>query len=613
MPIIAVTFPARASFALLVAFSIGATRAPAQSSPVSWSASARARGDSAAFALTARIATGWHLYSLSQPPGGPIATRISAVSPARIIGDITAPSPALAIDKSFGIMAETYDSSVTFRGAAISATGAPLALRVRFQTCDDRVCLPPNTVDVSVTTTQLAKHVAKASASIAPVRPEPAAAPNAAPPASPSPQPALLQLGPGVALDGPWMPFLWLAATTALLALLTPCVFPMVPITVAYFTRDGRTPGGRLREALLYALGIVAAFVAIGVSVATIFGAAGVNRLAADPWLNIALGIAFVVFALSLIGVVNVRVPAALVNRIAPSANAPRSPINTIAAALVFTLTSFTCTAPFVGTLLVAAAEGSWRRAVAGVAVFAMVFALPFVALAAAPALLSRLPRSGAWMNTLKLVLGVAELCAAVKFFANADQVLGGGHLTRGVVLLGWAALCLGLAIHLLLPRATPRGRLVPAMLVLVAAYLVIGAAGRPLGELEAYVPPSADAAWITDDYGSALRQASASGRRVFVDFTGYTCTNCRWMETNMFPQSEVAQSLGGFVRLRLYTDGRGPEAARAQAMQRATFRTVALPLYAVVDGQGHPVATFLGMTRDRAEFLAFLERARTP
>jgi thiol:disulfide interchange protein DsbD len=601
--------------AVVAALLAGAGVAGAQDSPVSWSASATARGDTAIFALSARIANGWHVYAPTQGPGGPIALRVTALPPARSVGELDAPIPKLAPDKSFGIVSETYDGAVTFRGRTVAPSRNAfdaLALRVRYQTCDDRVCLPPTTIDVPVALSRVAStppasrrsaHTTKRDASLA------------APPAARVPPRALLALGPGVALDGPWAPFLWLAATTALLALLTPCVFPMVPITVAYFTRDGRRLDSALREALAYAAGIVAAFVVLGSTIVALFGAAGVNRLAANPWLNFALGLAFVLFALSLLGVVTLRVPSGVVNRVADSTASPRrSTVTTLAAALTFTLTSFTCTAPFVGTLLVAATDGSWQRALAGVATFAVVFSLPFVVLAAVPALLARLPRSGPWMRTLKVTLGVAELAAAVKFFANVDQVLGGTHLTRSVVLIVWATTSATLALYLLAPRVgtTPSRRLIVALApAALAVWLVLGARGRPLGELEAFVPPARDAAWISDDYPAALRAAAQTGRPVFVDFTGYTCTNCRWMEANMFPQPDVANALGNFVLLRLYTDALSADAERAQAMQRSMFHTVALPLYAVVGADGRPAATFLGMTRDRVEFVDFLRRAR--
>jgi thiol:disulfide interchange protein DsbD len=630
----------RGAVVVVAALLLGSAGASAQDSPVSWSASATAQGDTATFALSARLAAGWHLYSPTQGPGGPTPLRVNALAPARSVGALDAPVPKLAPDKSFGIITETYDDAVTFRGRAVSSSHDALALRVRYQTCDDRVCLPPTTIDVPVALSRIAAaptasrrtaHPATRAAVAAttehdtPREPSSTVArelPNAPPPAPlaatpvsvPVTPPALLALGPGVALDGPWAPFLWLAVTTALLALLTPCVFPMIPITVAYFTREGRTRGSALREALAYAAGIVAAFVVLGSTVVALFGAAGLNRLAANPWLNLALGLAFVVFALSLFGVVVLRVPGGVVNRIADSASSPRrSTVTTLATALTFTLTSFTCTAPFVGTLLVAATVGSWQRALAGITTFAVVFSLPFVALAAAPALLVRLPRSGAWMRTLKITLGVAELGAAVKFFANVDQVLGGAHLTRAVVLVVWAITSGALALYLLAPRegSTPSRRLLVALApAALAIWLLLGASGRPLGELEAFVPPARDAAWITDDYPAALRAAAQSGRPVFVDFTGYTCTNCRWMEANMFPQPDVDRALGEFVLLRLYTDAQSADAERAQAMQRSMFHTVALPLYAVIGADGHPAATFLGMTRDRAEFVDFLRRA---
>jgi thiol:disulfide interchange protein len=618
--------------AVVVALLVAPAVVRAQDSPVSWSAAATARGDTAAFALSARMATGWHVYAPTQGPGGPAPLRVSALPPARSVGALDAPTPKLAPDKSFGIVSETYDSAVTFHGRVVAQSGASLALRVRYQTCDDRVCLPPTTIDVPVALSFVAaaptasRRTTHTTTRVAAAAPAPASSETREPANGAAPAPrvepreppsALLALGPGVALDGPWAPFLWLAVTTAVLALLTPCVFPMVPITVAYFTREGRTRGSALREAIAYAAGIVAAFVVLGSTVVALFGAAGVNRLAANPWLNLALGVAFVVFALSLLGVVTLRVPGSVVNRIADSGRAGRwSAVTTLAAALTFTLTSFTCTAPFIGTLLVAATDGSWQRALVGVTAFAVVFSLPFVALAAAPALLARLPRSGEWMRTLKITLGVAELCAAVRFFANGDQVLGGAHLTRAVVLIVWAASSGALALYLLAPRAgtTPSRRFLAALApTALAAWLLLGASGRPLGELEAFVPPQRDAAWISDDYPAALRAAALSGRPVFVDFTGYTCTNCRWMETNMFPQPDVSRALGEFVLLRLYTDARSADAERAQAMQRSMFHTVALPLYAVIGSDGRAAATFLGMTRDRAEFVDFLRRARAP
>jgi thiol:disulfide interchange protein len=190
------------------------------------------------------------------------------------------------------------------------------------------------------------------------------------------------------------------------------------------------------------------------------------------------------------------------------------------------------------------------------------------------------------------------------------------GVFTRTIVLATWIVTAVALAIYLL--RDRPRaGRLTAAFATLaLAAWLGTGLRGRPLGELEAFLPPatvhasSRELAWITNDLDAALAQARASKQLVIIDFTGYTCTNCRWMEANMFPRPDVRAELGTFVRARLYTDGQGPVYERQQRFQQDQFKTVALPLYAIIDPDRRPIATFAGLTRDSAEFLRFL-RAR--
>ena len=277
-----------------------------------------------------------------------------------------------------------------------------------------------------------------------------------------------------------------------------------------------------------------------------------------------------------------------------------------------------TCTAAFLGTLLVVAAQGEWQRPIAGLLAYSTTFALPFVALAAAPQLVSQLPRSGPWLARVKVAMGFLEIAAAMKFLSNADLVWNWGIFTRSVVLASWVIVAFALAIYIVGRR--PRvSRLVAASLVIVCAvWLSSGLAGRRLGELEAFLPPAAvhaetrgELPWITDDLDSALVQARATNRRVLIDFTGYTCTNCRWMEANMFPRREIRDRLQDFVRARLYTDGQGARYERQQRYQQERFKTVALPLYAIVDGDQRTIATFAGLTRDSSEFIRFLEAAK--
>jgi thiol:disulfide interchange protein len=425
--------------------------------------------------------------------------------------------------------------------------------------------------------------------------------------------------------------FLWLAASTGLLSLLTPCVFPMVPVTIAYFsTPDRQNPRG-LRRALLFAVGIVGTFTILGLALAAVFGAAGLNRFAADPWVNLGLAAIFLAFAANLFGWFEIGIPWRVSNaadRVTREAT-PGSSLGALVMGATFTLTSVTCTAPFVGTLLVLASQGSWTTPIAGMLVYSTAFALPFFLLAAAPGLVSHLPRAGEWMRTLRVLIGLLEVAAAIKFVSNADLVLGWGIFTRDVVLSGWAALALAGAGFLgrnpgkrIAQRRSGAVVIAPvAVALLVTAWLASGIGGRQLTQVEAFLPPPLSTTlasstgvapvWILNDYSAARTDARTSGKLLFVDFTGYTCTNCRWMEANIFTRPDVSAELGRFVLSRLYTDGEGDIYEQQQAFQEKTFGTVALPLYAVVDADGKVRATFSGLTRNPADFIAFLRRAR--
>ncbi len=426
--------------------------------------------------------------------------------------------------------------------------------------------------------------------------------------------------------------FLWLATTTGLLSLLTPCVFPMVPVTIAYFSAPEDRQSSNVRRALLFGLGIIGTFTVLGLALAALFGAAGLNRFAADPWVNLTLAALFLLFAANLFDWLELRLPWRVINAIDRSAREkPKgSSLGALLMGATFTLTSVTCTAPFVGTLLVLASQGSWMMPVVGMVVYSTAFALPFVALAFAPRMISRLPRSGQWIRSLRVLIGILEVGAAVKFISNADLVLGWGVFTRPVVLFAWMLLAivgaayLGRGLRAKLARRELRPvTLIPLIAALVlAGWLGSGLRGRPLRQIEAFLPPSVPVAsssigrgtvptWVLNDYDGALETARASGKLVFVDFTGYTCTNCRWMEANIFSRPDVGAELGEFVLARLYTDGEGEMYEKQQAFQEHTFGTVALPLYAVVDSEGKVRATFTGLTRDPAEFIAFLHRGR--
>jgi thiol:disulfide interchange protein len=428
--------------------------------------------------------------------------------------------------------------------------------------------------------------------------------------------------------------FLWLAATTGLLSLLTPCVFPMVPVTIAYFSPPQGDTSPTLRRPLLFGLGIIATFTVLGLALAAVFGAAGLNRFASDPWVNLTLAALFLLFAANLFGWLETPVPWRMVNAADRAARevTPGSSLGALLMGATFTLTSVTCTAPFVGTLLVLASQGSWAMPVIGMLVYSSAFALPFVLLALLPRTVAKLPRAGKWMQTLRAMIGILEVGAAIKFVSNADLVMGWGVFTRNVVLLLWAGLALAAAAYLArnAREGARRHRGIVGVsfsvgvALLVAGWLVSGMNGRSLQQIEAFLPPAVPTAaagssanraatWMLNDYPGALNAARSTGRPVFVDFTGYTCTNCRWMEANIFSRPDVSAELGNFVLSRLYTDGDGEMYEKQQAFQEATFGTVALPLYAVIGADGKVRATFSGLTRNPAEFIAFLQRARVP
>jgi thiol:disulfide interchange protein DsbD len=424
--------------------------------------------------------------------------------------------------------------------------------------------------------------------------------------------------------------YIWFAMGFGLIALLTPCVFPMVPITVSFFTkRENQTPGAAVKQALVYCFGIIFTFTGLGLLLTLVMGPAGINRLAASPWMNLFLTTLFVVFALNLFGMFEIRLPSSWLSKIDSRSSGSTSLTATLLMGLTFTLTSFTCTAAFVGTVLVAATQGEWFWAAIGMFAFATAFALPFFLLALFPSWLHSLPKSGGWLNSVKVVMGFLELAAAFKFLSNVDLVWGWQTVSRDLVLAAWIAIAVVTAIYLLgkfqLTYDTPVERLgvvrmLCATLFLgMAFYLLTGLFGGKLGELDAFLPPaqastglssngsSRQAKWV-ESYDAALEQARASSRPIFLNFTGVTCTNCRWMESNMFTDELIRKELDRFVLAELYTDRETPEDARNGEMQETRFKTVALPLYVILDPQGNEVAQFPGLTRNKQEFLNFLQ-----
>lgn len=652
--------------------------------PVSISASVSpgsiAAGGKGTAKVTANIGGGWHMYSVTQGGGGPVPTRITLDGGPFKMNGVSGSRPTVKMDPNFGINTETYSGSASFAISFTVAADAPegpqtLNISVRYQVCNDTTCLPPKTVKVSAPVT-----ITAATASVSPtpkesVTPTPAipderansnskisansniadntntaailssntetntnvetnAASNSETRSTQNIRSNDTQISGGNIEDQSIWGFIWLAMGFGALSLLTPCVFPMIPITVSYFTKNAADSHVKsVKEALIFAFGIILTFTALGIALALVFGAAGLNQFAANPWINLLIMGIFLAFAFSLLGAYNIGIPSSILTKLDNLTRSKESSktLGLLLMGLTFSLTSFTCTAPLVGTILVAAANGKLLYPIVGMLAFSSVFALPFFVLAIAPRLLHSLPSSGGWMNSLKVVMGFLEIGAALKFLSNADLVWAWGIFTREVVLAGWIGLSLLVFLYLLGVFRLSHDfgenkiglvRVLNAFLfVTLAFYLLTGLFGRKLGELESFLPPeqegvsagssgarsNGELSWITNDYQAALTQAKAENKQIFIDFTGYTCTNCRWMEINMFPKPSVKAGLEKFVRVRLYTDGEGEPFEGFQKMQEEKYGTVALPLYAIISPSEEVVSKFAGLTRDENEFSSFL------
>lgn len=598
--------------------------------------------------LQARVGEGWHLYSMELPEGGPIPTTIEVVETEAFAsgGEVSEPTPIPWFDQNFNMQTNYFEGVVDFQvPVQVKPSASPgqhsLEVKVRYMVCNDSSCLPPQTKSFQSTVTVVAgsgQAPARSAAdeSLSDSGPSQRTSSNMGMVAQDSveeSQSAPTKGGLPVGL----LAYIWFAMTMGALALLTPCVFPMIPITVSYFTkRDAKTRGRAIFEAGLYSVGIIATFTLLGFALTFLFGAGGINRLAASPIVNAFIALIFIVFALSLFGVLEIRLPNSWLNAINRKSTQTGGLLGILLMALTFSLTSFTCTVPFVGTVMVAALQGDFLWSLVGVTAFALVFSLPFFLLALFPSWLQSLPKSGNWMNSVKITMGFLELAAALKFISNVDLVYQWEFITRPVFITVWLAIALVTAMYLLgwfrfhhenpVESIGASRVLFSIMFVAISFYLLRGLFGFSLGELDAFLPPRDYGAVTTEtfiggrgpgeeeerwlsNYSKALERAQRENRPIFIDFTGYTCTNCRWMEANIFTLPEVQRLFDQYVLVRLYTDGTEPEHEENRRFEEERFQTIALPFYALMTPDDETIATFPGLTRDRNEFVSFLEK----
>jgi thiol:disulfide interchange protein len=630
---------------VLLALAFVSLPALAKEDPVSWSLSPQndksvAPGTKAIVQLRAMIEGGWHLYSPTTPAGGPIVTKITvATNPAFSAVRIYRPEPVRKLDPNFNIDTETYTGTAQFLIEADTAPSAdgmvPIETTVRYQACSDTKCLPPvkKVVQTSLLFAKGAGAQSKPFDIPAGYALVPAVAGTSTPPTASSSKAAVSPLAQTGKLpragDEGTLPFMLTAFAFGLAALFTPCVFPMIPITVSFFIGQDSGGGrrGALAQAFVFCSGIVVLFTALGFLVTAIAGPFGVVQLGSSPWVNGFISLVFFVFGLSLLGAFELTLPSGLLTKLNTASQAGGY-IGTSLMGLTFSLTSFACIGPIVGPLLIASVQSKGPQPILGMVAFASGLAAPFFLLALFPSYLKRLPRSGGWMARVKIVLGFVVLAVMFKYLSNIDQVLQTHWLTRERFLAAWIVLFAlpGLYLLGLLPmegikrdeRLGVTRTLIASALLIFSVSLVPGLFNARLGDLDAFVPEvsasslppgvAADAkATLKNDLPGALAAAREQNKLVLVNFTGYACTNCHWMKANMFPRPEIQAALKDMVIVDLFTDGTDAESEKNQQLEDSRFGTASIPFYAIMDPDQHVIATFPELTRNAKEFLSFL------
>lgn len=649
---------------LLLSLLAFAATASAQPSPVMWSIKAE-RVDSTVYdvKVSAMIDRGWHIYDFGPYDNSLNPTRIAVAESdaCRTVGGVTADKePHRAYDDLFGMEIGTWDGQVTFtQRVELLAPSATVNVTVEYSACDDRSCMPPQEEELSV-----ALGTSDAAAAPADGAAVETAADNAASEAA---------NGSGRSLWG----ILLAAAGWALAALLTPCVFPMIPMTVSFFVKGGAN--GRFR-ALMYGVFIVALYTLPIAALIVITRLLGGDTVTADifnwlatHWLpNLIFFLVFMVFAASFFGAFEITLPSSWVNQSDKNADR-RGLLGVFFLALTLVLVSFSCTGPIVSGAVIEAVSSSYNfwSPILTMLVFSVVFALPFVLFALFPSMMQKLPKSGGWLNSVKVVLGFIELALGFKFLSVADQTYHWGLLDREIYLAIWIVIFTMLGFYLLgklrfahdseVKHVTvPRLALSICVFTFVV-YMIPGMWGAPLKALSGYLPPMesqdfvlragvvqqpAAAAVLPDGskpthsdilhlphglngyfvYEEAMEAARATGKPVFLDFTGRGCVSCREMEERVWSDERILKRLNeDFVLLALFGDDktRLPEDQWVTTAKGKTLKTigavnsnlayerygiVAQPYYIILDGEGRALASH-SYDLNIDHFLEFLDR----
>ena len=616
--------------------------------PITWDNSFEMVSDTEAVAsFTATIDNGWHLYSTQLPDGGPSPTvvvwdKISGLEPT---GDLTPDhAPIEKVDEMFELTLSWWEQKVTLTQHFKVTDPSTVYLEgyVEYSSCNDETCIPPTkepftfSGNASAATTDNASEQDAANAQLSAASELPATwTPVDTSGAEDSQSGSLWYIFLGGFLGG-------------LLALLTPCVWPMIPLTVSFFLKKSGSRAKSILNASVYGLSIIIIYLLLGLIITLAFGASALNELSTNAVFNVFFFLMLVVFAISFFGAFDITLPSSWSNHIDSRAGNTTGFLSIFFMAFTLTLVSFSCTGPIIGTLLVEAATmGNMTGPAVGMFGFALALAIPFSLFSLFPSMLKEMPKSGGWLNSVKVVLGFIELALSLKFLSVADLTYNWHILDREGFVSLWIVIFFLLGIYLLgklrfshdsETKTIGTFRFFLAMISLAfSVYLLPGLWGAPLKAISAFAPPLTTQDFNLyeggkfiefDNYDEALSYADEHSMPVFVDFSGFGCTNCRKMETAVFENSEVEKLIQeNFVMVKLMVDDRKPLAQpmnvvengkkltlttvgeRWSYLQRYKFAANSQPYYVVVNSKGDMLSGPYSYNEDIEKFLNFLQK----
>jgi thiol:disulfide interchange protein DsbD len=632
--------------------------------PVKWSYSAQKIGKNEAnIIIKADIQKGWHLYSQFIEDGGPIPTSFtfSPTKDFKLEGKVSeSPKAVTAFDTNFGMKIAWHETQVSFT-QKINTNTDKFTLKgvLEYMVCNNNKCLPPTEQEFSIPV-----DVSEA-ATVTPVE---TAAPNVVnnttkleePKTSTNPENS----------DSLWAIFI-AGFLGGLAAFFMPCIYPMIPLTVSFFTKKSGSRAKGIRSAVLYGIFIVAIYVSLGLVITLLFGTSALNEAASSATFNLLFFALLIIFALSFLGAFEITLPAALVNKMDAESNRSGL-IGLFFMSFTLALVSFSCTGPIIGTLLVdAVSKGAYLGPAMGMFGFSLALAIPFTLFAIFPSWLKEMPKSGGWLNTVKVSLGFLELALAFKFLSNVDLAYHWGILNRDIFLIIWIVIFAFWGLYLLgkikLAHDSDLSfisltRLLFAMLIWgFTLYMVPGLWGAPLKAINAWLPPASTQEFdlyskqftgsvSTEtatkkydnlfhapyglnayyDYEEGLAAAKQQNKPVLLDFTGWSCTNCRKMEASVWADADVLKRLkNDYILISLYVDDKTALAENEKYtstfsgktiktlgqkwsdFQASTFGTNSQPYYVLVDTEGKQLVAPQAFNLDINNYIRFLDSGK--